>query len=189
MTAPATEGRRPTVIIDGSVAAIGWPTHLCAFALPGLKVPTVSALSGVPPEIDTEKLLTELPRFGMSNLRNPALATPAFHILPYQGMGSGIPRAIEDWRQIEFADDRQRNQFRVTLKRTDAQAAKVSEKTSGKVLAALRADPAATIAKLASHTGVTTRSIERTLNKLQQQNRLVRVGAAKGGHWKVLGAS
>jgi ATP-dependent DNA helicase RecG len=185
MTAPPTEGRRPTVIIDGSVAAIGWPTHLCAFALPGQKVPTVSALSGVPPEIDTEKLLTELPRFGMSNLRNPALASHAFHILPYQGMGSGIPRAIEDWPQIEFADDRQGNQFRVTLKRTDVQAAKVSEK----VLAALRADPAATIAELATVVAVTTRTIERALNKLHQHGRLVRVGAAKGGHWQVLDPS
>ena len=46
--------------------------------------------------------------------------------------------------------------------------------------------PTLTIAELANQTGVTTRSIERTLNKLQQQNRRVRVGAAKGGHWKVL---
>ena len=103
-----------------------------------------------------------------------------------QGKGSGIPRAIEDWPQIEFEDDRQGNQFRVTFRRIEARADETSEKTSEKILGALRVDPAATIAELANQAGVTTRSIERTLNKLQQQNRLVRVGAAKGGHWKVL---
>ena len=46
--------------------------------------------------------------------------------------------------------------------------------------------PAAAIADQSRHTGVSTRTIERTLTKLQQAGRLVRVGAAKGGHWKVL---
>ena len=85
----------------------------------------------------------------------------------------------------QFADDRQGNQFRVTFKRAKVQIKKTSEKTSEKILAALHANPAATISDLANQAGVTTRTIERTLTKLQQASRLVRVGAAKGGHWKV----
>jgi predicted HTH transcriptional regulator len=139
----------------------------------------------LPNHLDTAQI-----RFGMSNLRNPALASHAFHILPYQGIGSGIPRAIEDWPHIEFVDDRQGNQFRVTLRRSVVQpekaSEKASEKTSEKILAALSTNPAATIADLANQTAVSTRTIERTLTKLQQASRLVRVGAAKGGHWKVL---
>ena len=46
--------------------------------------------------------------------------------------------------------------------------------------------PIATIADLANQTAVSARTVERTLTKLQQAGRLVRVGAAKGGHWKVL---
>ena len=147
----------------------------------------------LPNHLDTEKI-----RFGLSNLRNPALASHAFHILPYRGLGSGIKRATDAWPQIEFTDDRQGNQFRVTLKRPEVQTTAVNEgvndkmsgkmsgKMSEKVLTALRADSHATIPELANQTGVTTRSIERALTKLQQENRLTRIGPAKGGHWKVL---
>ena len=36
-------------------------------------------------------------RYGVSRLRNPLLAGYAFHILPYQGLGTGIPRAAQAW--------------------------------------------------------------------------------------------
>ena len=155
-------------------------------------------------------LTTEQIRFGVSNLRNPALASHAFHILPYQGMGSGILRAIEAWPHIEFHDERDANQFRVTLKRPDVQqpesggvntgtggvnegvndkmSSKMSGKMSDKVLAALRVDSELTIAELATQFGVSTRTIDRALEKLQQENRVARFGHAKGSHWKVLDA-
>ena len=44
-----------------------------------------------------------------------------------------------------------------------------------------------TIPELAEVTGVTTRSVERNIKKLQDAGKLRRVGPAKGGHWKVLG--
>lgn len=127
-------------------------------------------------------LNTEQIRFGLSNLRNPAFASHTFHILPCQGIGSGILRALEDWPRIEFIDDRRGNQFRVTLKRPDAQA----EVRSEKILAALRHNPQSTIAELAKIAGVTTRSIERSLNKLQQENPIARIGHDRGGPRKVL---
>jgi len=46
----------------------------------------------LPNHLDIEQI-----RFGLSNLRNPALASHAFHILPYRGLGSGIPRATAAW--------------------------------------------------------------------------------------------
>jgi predicted HTH transcriptional regulator len=133
-------------------------------------------------------------RFGLSNLRNPALASHAFHILPYQGMGSGILRAIEAWPHIEFVDERNANQFRVVLKRPGVQVGganegvndNMSEKMSEKVFSALQADPKSTIADLATQIGVTTRTIERALTKLRQENRVTRIGADRGGHWKVI---
>jgi predicted HTH transcriptional regulator len=33
--------------------------------------------------------------------------------------------------------------------------------------------------------GITERSVERNLNKLQQEELLKRIGPAKGGHWEV----
>lgn len=46
----------------------------------------------LPNHLDTEQI-----RFGLSNLRNPALASHAFHLLPYRGLESGIPRVIAAW--------------------------------------------------------------------------------------------
>jgi predicted HTH transcriptional regulator len=66
----------------------------------------------LPNHLDTEKI-----RYGLSNLRNPALASHAFHMLPYRGLGSGIPRAVAAWPKLEIIDDRQGNQFKVVVKR------------------------------------------------------------------------
>ncbi len=143
-------------------------------------------------------LTTEQIRFGVSNLRNPALASHAFHLLPYRGLGSGIRRATDAWPQIEFSDERDANQFRVTLKRpnvlqpesggvNEGVSDKMSGKMSGKIIVALLGNPNLTIPELADALGVTTRTIERALTKLQQEDRVVRIGPAKGGHWKVLG--
>ena len=48
-------------------------------------------------------------------------------------------------------------------------------------------NPETTIPELAEITGVSTRSVERNIKKLQDAGKLRRVGPAKGGHWKVLG--
>ncbi|HUT43239.1 MAG TPA: winged helix-turn-helix transcriptional regulator, partial [Desulfobacterales bacterium] len=59
-------------------------------------------------------------------------------------------------------------------------------KTSEKILTALKNDGDLTISDLASLIGVTERSIERNIRKLQEQGLLRRIGPAKGGHWEVV---
>jgi predicted HTH transcriptional regulator len=59
-----------------------------------------------------------------------------------------------------------------------AMSEQTSGKTSEKILALI------TISELALSIGVTERSIERNLKKLQETNLLSRIGPAKGGHWK-----
>ena len=66
----------------------------------------------LPDVLDTEKI-----RFGLSNRRNPTLTSHAVHILPYRGLGTGIPRAIDAWPMIRLEDDRQRNQVKVVIQR------------------------------------------------------------------------
>ena len=63
---------------------------------------------------------------------------------------------------------------------------KVPGKTSGKMLALIRENSQMTIPELALAIGVTERSIERNLQKLQQEKRLRRVGSAKSGFWEVI---
>ncbi|MFJ4607090.1 ATP-binding protein [Pseudomonas atacamensis] len=67
----------------------------------------------LPDVLDAEKI-----RFCLSNRRNPTLTFHAVHILPYRGLGTGIPRAIDAWPMITLNDDRQSNQFRGMIQRT-----------------------------------------------------------------------
>ena len=67
-----------------------------------------------------------------------------------------------------------------------AASEKVSEKVSEKILTILTDKPKTSIADMARTTGVTTRTIERNLQKLTADNRLRRIGPDKGGHWEVL---
>ncbi len=62
-------------------------------------------------------LTIEQVRCGLSNMRNPILATHATHLLPYRGLGTGIPRVLESYNAVEFTDDREANQFKVVIKR------------------------------------------------------------------------
>ena len=57
---------------------------------------------------------------GNSNTRNPVLASFAYQILPYRGFGSGILRALENYPDIDFIDDRDGNQFKCIIKRVIA---------------------------------------------------------------------
>lgn len=54
---------------------------------------------------------------GNSNIRNPILTSFATKILPYRGIGTGIRRAIKEYRDIEFQDDRDGNTFSVIIHR------------------------------------------------------------------------
>jgi predicted HTH transcriptional regulator len=65
-------------------------------------------------------LTVEQIRYGLSNMRNPLLASHATHLLPYRGLGSGIPRALKAWPSIEWVDDRAGNQFKAIIPRPGA---------------------------------------------------------------------
>jgi ATP-dependent DNA helicase RecG len=72
------------------------------------------------------------------------------------------------------------------MEKPSEKSAEASEKTSEKILELIKDDPEITIRELAFIVGVSDRSIERNLQKLQKDNLLKRVGADKGGRWEVL---
>jgi predicted HTH transcriptional regulator len=61
-----------------------------------------------------------------------------------------------------------------------------SVKTSVKILQAILENAEITIPGIADRVGITTRSVERNIRKLQKEKRLRRVCPDKGGHWEVL---
>jgi ATP-dependent DNA helicase RecG len=150
-------------------------------------------------------LTVEKIRTGNSNIRNPILVSYiAKGLLPYHGLGSGIKRALENWPNIEFADDRDGYLFTATVQRKPVGELSLAEaspngsekspektdttsvKTSVNILAALKEDRDLSIPGLASMIGVTTRSIERNIQRLQKKGRLRRIGPDKGGRWEVI---
>lgn len=58
-------------------------------------------------------------------------------------------------------------------------------KASGKILAECRERPSVTIPELARLIGITERSVQRNIQKLQKDGLLRRVGGRKEGHWEV----
>ena len=79
-------------------------------------------------------------RQGKTIRRNPTLTEHASHILPYRGMGSGIPRALEAWPQIDLVDDPAGNQFSAVIWRAEAEwsvdtaAPQVTGEVAGEVI-------------------------------------------------------
>lgn len=59
-------------------------------------------------------------------------------------------------------------------------------KASGKILDACREKPSVTIPELAALIGITERSVQRNIQKLQKEGLLRRIGGRKEGHWEVL---
>lgn len=45
------------------------------------------------------------------------------HLLPYHGLGTGIPRATSAWANIDLNDERPMNQFRAVVQRPAEEAA------------------------------------------------------------------
>ena len=144
-------------------------------------------------------LTVEKIRAGISNIRNPILVSfVAKGLLPYHGLGSGIKRALEEWSDIDFVDDREGCLFTATVHRKEItgfpeKAPKSSGissgissgKTEDQILGLLTNTPKMTIPELAKALGMTTRGVEKQIARLRREGRLRRVGPAKGGFWEV----
>ena len=123
-------------------------------------------------------------------------------LLPYHGLGSGIKRALEDWPEIDFTDDRDGCLFTATVHRKEIKGSektaevtgegspkssgKSSGKTGDRVLGMLLQTPGMTIPALAETLAISTRAVEKQIVRLRNEGRLRRIGPAKGGHWEVI---
>jgi ATP-dependent DNA helicase RecG len=133
---------------------------------------------------------------GNSNIRNPILASFAFKgILPYRGLGTGIRRALADWSHINFVDDRDGNQFKVTIFRSlDLNKDELTLKEKGvkevdpknMVLLLLKADPKASYEYLAKQMNVSASTIKRLIHDLKNEEKIRRIGSTRGGVWEVV---
>jgi ATP-dependent DNA helicase RecG len=146
-------------------------------------------------------LTVERIRSGISNIRNPILISyVAKGLLPYRGLGSGITRALRDWPDIVFLDDRDGCQFTAAVARKPAAAAssrnpaerldatreKTREKTRDKILRVLAVRPEISMAGLTEQLGISTKGVEWQIREMKKAGILKRIGPDKGGHWEVV---
>ena len=113
-----------------------------------------------------------------------------------EGRSTGISKILKAMKTNgsplpEFETDEDRSYFLIRLPihlevRLAESTPESSEKTSEKIISEILKNTYVTISELADLTGVTTRSVERNLKKLQDSGVLKRIGPAKGGHWEVI---
>lgn len=65
---------------------------------------------------------------GNSFARNPLMANFCAKLMPYRGLGSGIPRVLAENCNVVFNDDKCGNQFTATVSRVSSTAQALSEK-------------------------------------------------------------
>jgi ATP-dependent DNA helicase RecG len=157
-------------------------------------------------------LTVEKIRTGNSNIRNPILVSyVAKGLLPYHGLGSGIKRALSEWPQIDFADDRDGCLFTATVHRkppeelipADKGALKVHDRkldepvneplsealndVQMQLLELIRSNPTISYEEMAGHLQKGRSTIMRNIDKLKKYKLLRREGSKKTGHWEMLG--
>lgn len=143
---------------------------------------------------------------GNSNIRNPILASfTAKNLLPYRGLGSGIRRALEEWPEIEFVDDRAGCTFKAVIyRKTDIASLKsgeVEDKLDLKmhdnvgdasltdlqmqILKYIKNDPEISYNDMAKRLEKDRTTIMRNIQKLKEKKIIIRVGSKKTGYWKI----
>lgn len=55
-----------------------------------------------------------------------------------------------------------------------------------RIIGALRAKPSATMDNLSNTLGIARRTLVRYMNKLQEDNKIKRVGGRRYGHWEII---
>ena len=150
--------------------------------------------------------VADLKKVHKSVPRNRLLAETFFKAGLIEGWGQGTLKIMEDFVAAGFPAPEFKDQFGgvsvIFHKKdipsvNDAIVEKVGEpkdnasrtssgKSSGKILDILREFPDMTIPMLSERLHISTRAIEKQISKLQETDRLKRIGSRKEGHWKVL---
>ncbi len=120
-----------------------------------------------------------------SFLRNPLLADIFYKAGYIESWGRGTLNIINYCTSTDLPEPEMReemNGFLLVIHKYG----EASEKTSEKILQLISKNPDTTIAEIANFLNLTTRAVEKQIKKLQENNRLKRIGPAKGGHWEVV---
>lgn len=144
--------------------------------------------------------VADLRRGHVSKRRNPLICEMFRRIHMVEAWGRGMPLILRNEPEVQFKEivgifivsfgrpsfSEERTGANTATDKDGKTSVKTSVKTSDRILSLMQGNPDLTIPAIAEEIGVTTRSIERNIKKLQQQGVLRRQGPDKGGRWEVL---
>jgi len=103
-------------------------------------------------------------------------------------IGSGIGRMREQMKEYGLKEpeiEADENWFTIVFRRPKPSPA-AAQKTTQKILDAIRKDPYITRRELAKIAGVSEDGVKFHINRLKSKGLLKRVGPDKGGYWEVM---
>lgn len=106
-----------------------------------------------------------------SNPYNPDIANAFFHAGLIEAWGRGIQKITSECKIAGLPVPEYRYDFSEFILEFNVSSHNVPEKTSVKILEAIKSNDQITIPELAEIIGVTTRSIERNIRNLQQEGK------------------
>lgn len=115
---------------------------------------------------------------------NPSIASTLFRAGLIESWGHGTVKIIRECKILGLQEPSFTDEFSGLMVTFYNQYSSV--KTSVKILELAAENRLITISELSEAIGVTERSIERNLKKLQDKGLIKRIGPAKGGHWEVI---
>lgn len=157
----------------------------------------------LPDHLTIEKICT-----GNSIQRNPILASfVAKGLLPYRGLGTGIRRALQDWPQTQFIDDRDGCLFTSVIERPIVSSLRKKKTLKGyapinapinasinaslselqvQILRVMEESPWIAYEDIAIKLEKDRSTIRRNIQQLKSLGVLQRLGSKKKGSWKIL---
>ncbi len=148
--------------------------------------------------------MADLRKGYVSKRRNPLLAEMFRRIEMVEAWGRGMPLILKNEPQAQFREiagmfvvnfgrpsfpteiERTVEASKTNVKTSVKTSGKMSGKTSGKIMLLMHETPSITIPEISEIIGITVRSVERSIQNLQHDGAVRRVGPAKGGYWEVL---
>ena len=133
---------------------------------------------------------------------NPDIASTFFRAGMIEAWGRGTIKILDECKKkglpepvfkydapgflIEFGNKAENQTESISTESSGKGSEKSSEKSSEKIFELIKENSQITISELADKLNISTRAIEKQINKLKKENKLKRSGGRKHGYWQII---
>lgn len=122
--------------------------------------------------------------------RNPLISRVLTEMELVRELNEGVPRIFEEMKAAGLPEPKiVETTTNVTVVlyngKTAANNVQTTENATEKIIRILKERPYTTAGQLAEELGLTVDGVDYNIRKLKKQDRIVRIGGDKGGHWEI----